>query len=356
MRALGYILIGFAALLLMPAAPFAAEPVPDHAVILMYHHFGDDRHPSTNIRLEQFETHLDHLEQSGYQVWPLEKLVHRLTGGLPVPDRVVAITVDDAYTSVYTEAYPRLRARGWPFTVFVATDGVDRRFNAYLNWDQMREMAANGVTFANHSASHDHLPDRREGETRVDWAHRVRGDIDRAQRRLTEELGRAPMLLAYPYGEYSRDLLNLVTDMGFTGFGQHSGPVGRHSDSATLPRFPMSEEYGGIGDFRTKVATLPFPIADVSPRDPVVAGDTPPVLTVTLGPGDARLDQLACFASGMGGATVTWLDDAERRFSVVAAKPPQTRRSRYNCTAPSTRPGRYYWYSHPWLLPTEPAD
>ncbi len=320
----------------------------------MYHRFGSDHHRATNIRLEQFEAHLQHLQEGGYRVWPLEKLVRHLRTNRPIPDRVVSITIDDAYRSIYTEAYPRLRALGWPFTVFVSTDGVDNHYTAFLGWDQMREMAANGATFANHSSSHDHLVDRRAGEDEPAWAKRIRADIDHAQRRLIDEIGHAPMLLAYPYGEYNPALLALVRKMGYTGFGQHSGPAGNHSDSAALPRFPMSEQYGKLKNFRVKVASLPFPIQRVSPSSPVLTdAQAAPKLTITLLPTDARLTGLSCFASGMGTATITWENKAERRFSVTAETPPKRRRSRYNCTAPSPHSGRYYWYSHPWLrLPT----
>ena len=345
-----HILIGLITALLMPLALHAEEPVPDHGVILMYHRFGSDRHPSTNIRLDQFEAHLQHLEDNGYRVWPLEKLVRHLTTGTPIPDRVVAITMDDAYRSIYTEAYPRLRARGWPFTVFVSTDGVDQHYRTFLDWDQIREMAKNGGTFANHSASHTHLVDRKAGETTSAWRARTRADIEQAQQRLVDEVGHAPMLLAYPYGEYNPALLTLIGQMGYTAFGQHSGPAGMYSNPAALPRFPMSERYGKLPDFRVKVASLPFPIRHITPLSPVLGNvDSAPRLTITLHATHARLERLNCFASGMGTATVTWDSREDLRFSVTAERPPTSRRSRYNCTAPSPLSGRYYWYSHPWL-------
>ena len=160
------------------------------AVIFMYHHFGDERYPSTNVTLAQFEAHLDYIAEAGYQVWPLEKVVEYLQAKRPFPARVVALTIDDAYTSVYSEAYPRLRARGWPFTVFVATEGVDRHFTALMNWEQMREMQAHGASFANHTSSHDYLLRRKPGETQAEWLARLRADILHAQSRLQQELGR----------------------------------------------------------------------------------------------------------------------------------------------------------------------
>src|SRR3546814_10142798 len=52
-------------------------------------------------------------------------------------------------------------------------------------------------------------------------------DIAHAGGRLRAELGRAPALFAYPYGEISLALRQAVIDAGFAGaFGQHSGAAG----------------------------------------------------------------------------------------------------------------------------------
>ena len=97
----------------------------DHAAVLMYHRFGEDKYPSTNIRLDQFDAHLEKLASGDYTVLPLDKIIRHIQDGTELPDRTVAITIDDAYLSVFTEAWPRLKAKGFPFTVFVATDPID---------------------------------------------------------------------------------------------------------------------------------------------------------------------------------------------------------------------------------------
>ncbi|NOX77034.1 MAG: polysaccharide deacetylase family protein [Gammaproteobacteria bacterium] len=328
----------------------AADTSEQQAVILMYHHFGEDRHPSTNVRLEQFEQHLAHLDEAGYQVWPLEKVVKYLRERRPFPGRVVAITIDDAYQSVYTQAFPRLRKRGWPFTVFVSTDGVDRGYRAYMGWEQMREMQAQGASFANHSASHDYLVRRQKNEAEAQWRGRVRADIERARQRLQQELGKASALFAYPYGEFDTVLAELVKEMGFVAFGQQSGAAGFFDDLRALPRFPMAERFADIKDFRQKVASLAWPVSDVQPWSPVLApGKNPPALFLALEPSDARLGQLGCFVSGQGRVAVQWQGEGRRRFSVQAESPLPVGRSRYNCTAPSRQAGRFYWYSHLWV-------
>lgn len=321
------------------------------AVILMYHHFGVDKHPSTNIRLEQFEAHLDHLAQAGYQVWPLTRVIEYIQNKKPFPSRVVVITIDDAYQSVYTEAYPRLKNRGWPFTVFVSTDGVDSRYRSYMSWQQMREMQKHGVTFANHSASHDYLIKLKQNENQTQWKTRITNDINRAQARLKTELGNAPMLFAYPYGEYNTTLANTIAEMGYVAFGQHSGPAGPDDDLRALPRFPMAEKFAALPDFKQKIASLAFPIKKLSPWEPLInPANNPPKLEITLGNSDdVRLNQLTCFVSGQGRVEIKWINRQKQNFSVQATRPLSAGRNRYNCTAPSSQKGRFYWYSHLWI-------
>lgn len=98
---------------------------PDHAVALLYHCFGEAAHPATNVELAQFEAHLDLLAADRYTVLPLIEIVRRLHAGDSLPERAVAITIDDARHSIFSEAWPRMRARGLPFTVFLETDALD---------------------------------------------------------------------------------------------------------------------------------------------------------------------------------------------------------------------------------------
>jgi peptidoglycan/xylan/chitin deacetylase (PgdA/CDA1 family) len=323
----------------------------DHAVILLYHHFGSDTPPSTSVTLEQFDRHLDLLANNGYRVWPLARIADHLRAHRTLPDKVVAITVDDAYVSVWREAWPRLRTRGWPFTVFVATDPVDRNLSAMMSWAQMREMAATGlVTFANHSRTHDHLIRRRPDESRAQWRARVRADLQHAQSRLQQELHAAPRLFAYPYGEYDRALRTLVGDLGYTAFGQQSGPASVYSDLLALPRYPLAEQYADLDAVREKLQAGALPVVRVRPDDPLLAvDDARPRLTVTLQPGGYDPDTLACYISGQGRVQPRWLDAAHTRFEVRAPRPLPAGRSRYNCTAQTASGGGWLWYSQPWI-------
>jgi len=316
------------------------------AVIFMYHRFGESKYPSTNITLAQFEEQLSFFEKNNFSVLPLEEIVTALQQNKQLPDKAIAITIDDAYLSVYKEAYPRLKAKGYPFTVFVATGPVDQGIPAYMNWQQMQEMQRHGATFANHSKNHDYLVQKKTGESQEAWKKRMKTDIATAQKRLKEELGQAPALFAYPYGEYDLALMNIIKEFGYTGFGQHSGGVSSLSDRRALPRFPVAEAYTEMNAFKTKAFSLAMPVIERQPVNPITAVKNPS-LTVTLAPSSANLDQLACYI-GDRKMVIQWLEPG-KRFAIQTEKGLPVGRSRYNCTAPDTDSERYFWFSHPWI-------
>jgi len=329
--------------------------IPNHAVVLIYHHVSTGTPASTSLSPELFAEHLDYLVKHGYRALPLAALVDSLRVGGAIPDRTVAFTFDDGYRSVYTEAFPRLRELGWPFTVFVCPDALDHGRGPVMTWEQLREMAAAGATVANHGKFHNHLQRRQAGESDQAWRVRTKAELLEAQARIEEEIGSAPNLFAYPYGEADEDLQELVGELGWASFGQNSGSMGQSSDLTMLPRFPMAGSFAAMKSFPEKVACLPLPVQDVHPAGsllPFAVGKErhKPRLRLTLLSGDYRSGQLAAFASGQGTAELTWIDAEAGVLEVRARHALPTGRSRYNITAPATDGHRYYWYSHTWIV------
>lgn len=329
------------------------------AVVLQYHHVSDATPPSTSVTPAVFRQHMDYLAEQKFTIVPLPELVEKLKQGAPLPDKTVAITFDDAYESVYTTAYPLLKQRGWPFTVFVNTEPHDQGKRSFASWAQIREMSEQGVTIANHSTAHNHLLRLRTGESRAQWRKRITAEVLDAEKRIEEITGQSHRILAYPYGEYDKALKALLEDLKFVAFGQQSGPLFNTEDLLALPRFPFGGIYGTPEDFATKVSTRPFPVSTVAfyrdaelkhPLDDLVlAPAQKPVLVLRLG--DASLlPKINCFASGQGAIAVKVV---EQQLVVQANKPLRAGRTRYNCTAPSGERGSFYWFSQQWLTTGE---
>jgi peptidoglycan/xylan/chitin deacetylase (PgdA/CDA1 family) len=321
-------------------APVGLARAADAAVIVMYHRFGEGAYPATNTRLDQLDAQIAELARGGFTVRPVADIVAALKAGAALPDRTVGITIDDAYASVYADAWPRLRAAGLPFTVFVSTDEIDQGAGGMMTWDQIRELAAAGVTIGHHGAAHAHM-------AYADAAANA-ADMARATRRFHEELGAVPTLFAYPYGEYDLALRSAIAAAGFSAaFGQHSGVAHARSDMFALPRFALNERYGGLDRFVLVAQALPLPVADVTPSEPVLA-DNPPSFGFTVTDDLGDLGRLNCYASGARATTVERL--GARRIEVRIGEPFAPGRARINCTLPGPD-GRWRWFGAQFLVP-----
>lgn len=148
----------------------------DHGVVLLYHHVGEDTPRSTSVTESRFDEHLRYLAAHDFRVWPLARLAQALQAHQPVPENVVALTFDDAYVSVLKTAAPKLKARGWPFTVFVNTQAVDDGTALTVSWTQLAELMEAGADIGNHSRSHAHLVYRAGDESREAWRARVQAE------------------------------------------------------------------------------------------------------------------------------------------------------------------------------------
>ncbi|MCZ6741463.1 MAG: polysaccharide deacetylase family protein [Alphaproteobacteria bacterium] len=312
---------------------------PASAVVMMYHRFGEHAWPSTNIRIDQFEAHLEELATGKYAVRPVADIIGALKAGRPLPDRTIGLSIDDAFLSVYRQAWPRLRKAGLSFTLFIATGAVDRGGKDYMNWDQIREMARAGVTIGAHSVSHAHLPMLSAGA--------IKGELAKSNQRFEKELGFKPRLFAYPYGEASRVVMAAARAAGYmASFGQHSGVAHGKSDFFYLPRFTMNERYGALARFRLAANALPLHATDITPRDPTL-GPNPPAFGFTVGKGIRGLRSLACYSSVHGKLALQHL--GQRRIEVRPPRALKPGRTRINCTLPAGG-GRWRWLSYQFFV------
>ncbi len=309
----------------------------DHAVILMYHRFGEDRFPSTNVRLDQFEKHLEVLAEEKYNVLPLDDIIANLKDGTPLPDRAVAITIDDAYLSVYEKAFPRLQAHGFTATIFVATRPVDQKLRGYMSWEQLRQLQAAGFGIGSQTRTHPHM-------------HRLsveanRAEIEDSNKRFLAELGIRPDLFAFPYGEYNLDVIDVVQEAGFVAaFGQNSGVAHGYDGFFELPRFAMNEQYGNNDRLILAINALPLKVNQIVPED-VILTENPPNYGFTLAPDMDQERQLRCFNNRFGKLEVSIIG---RRAEIRMPGPVKGPRVRVNCTMPGPE-GRWRWFGRQFL-------
>jgi peptidoglycan/xylan/chitin deacetylase (PgdA/CDA1 family) len=122
-------------------------------LILCYHGTAlENEHlwrPALYIHPQKLEQRLEILKKGQFSVLPLGEALQRLNAG-NLPPRSVALTFDDGTYDFYRQAYPLLRAYGFPVTVYQTTyyTSVERPvFNlicSYMLWTRRGELIPNG--------------------------------------------------------------------------------------------------------------------------------------------------------------------------------------------------------------------
>ncbi len=309
-----------------------AAKAADHVPVLVYGSFGGEGPRS--VKLEQFEAQLSEIASGGWQVLPLAEVVMALRQRKPLPERAIAISIDEVHESVFSEAWPRLRRAGLPFTLFVSTGALDRGAAGYMTWPQVRTMADAGVEIGNLTVSQPHMARQTED--------RNAEEIATAQQRILEQTGREPRLFAYPYGEWTPSVRRQVVESGFiAAFGQQSGVAHAGADWFSFPRFPINENLGGLSRFLMAATALPLVVVDVEPAGTVIESARPRI-AFTVDPSAGPLDRLACFASSEPGP-LTLFSGADRRVEIALSRDLPAGRTRINCTLPGPA-GRWQWF------------
>ena len=168
------------------------------ATLLIHHRVGGGTSDELDLPVAALESQLDHLVEEGHDVLSIDAALDRLEAGDARPS--VVLTFDDGFSDVHSSAWPLLRERALPFTVYLAAGlvGGPMRWEgstaasqgaAALTWEQVLELHGSGLcTIANHTWDHS-------GPDAVDA-----GQLDRCSDAIEEHLAVRPAHFAWTWG------------------------------------------------------------------------------------------------------------------------------------------------------------
>lgn len=326
------------------------------AVILQYHHVSNTTPKSTSITPAQFEVHLKYLHDNHFNVVPLSQIIEKIKNQQPLKDKTVAITFDDAYLNVLTNAKPLLDRFNYPYTIFVNPAIITRHSNYdeksthYISWQQLKALGDSGVIIANHGYEHNSMTRITDGLTPSQWLKKQGNLLLQGEDVIKNKTGQSWRYLAYPYGEYDPAIQAWAKEHNFIAFSQQSGAVGLSTDLTSVPRFPASMPYDQLSDLADKINSLPFNIhLQGKQAETVFVNKETSSVTFDIKIYDFLKSGLGCYISGLGKQEIQWHGDTSFTLNFSGDLP--IGRVRSNCTAASiSKPGRFYWYSKPWFI------
>lgn len=180
--------------------------------IFMYHHVQpmdiavSEGHGQLTVDSETFDQHMAYLLSKGYTMVSVADIVHAVLSHQQLPEKSIAITVDDGYKDNYEYAYQIAKKYNIKMDFMIPTGLIGNP--GYMTWEDLKEMSQNPlVTIYNHTWSHASLG----AADRV----KIENEVMTAQKQLEEKLGVKNTIFVYPYGSYSPLAIEILREKGF---------------------------------------------------------------------------------------------------------------------------------------------
>jgi peptidoglycan/xylan/chitin deacetylase (PgdA/CDA1 family) len=242
------------------ASPKITKPVVDQTaqvLIFCYHRFVDKvRYPGTEITPAAFEAQMKELKDSGITVIPMQDLLAWKRGEKSIPPRCAVISFDDGWKSQYEVAWPIMKKYGYPFTMFIYTEGVRGGSLAggeAITWEQLADMRDNGVDIEAHSVTHQDL---REGHTIMlissggkrtrtkltgpQYEQWMQNELVGSKQLLEQRLGIKVNCFAVPNGTYNEHIKEVARNSGYEAmFSVYGQPITFTSPMDSLGRYAI---------------------------------------------------------------------------------------------------------------------
>ena len=243
-----------------PSPKKITKPVVDQTaqtLIFCYHRLVDKiRYPGTEITPAAFEAEMKQLKDAGITVISMQDLLAWKRGEKNIPPRCAVISFDDGWKSQYEVGWPIMKKFGYPFTMFIYTEGVrggSLGGGEAITWEQLADMRDNGVDIQAHTATHQDL---REGHnimlaapggkrtrtklTGAQYEQWVQNEVVGCKQLLEQRLGIKVNCFAVPFGSYNEHVKEIARNAGyeamFTVYGQ---PITFTSPNDSLGRYAI---------------------------------------------------------------------------------------------------------------------
>ena len=217
--------------------------------VLNYHQVNNKFNTVLTMKPADFEQQIKYLHDNDYHAITLEQFDAYMRGEGDLPDRPVLITFDDGYVDNYEDAYPILKKYHMRGTIFLIINLVGTP--GYLTWDQVHEMAADGMEFGSHTMSHKPLTSfDRQG---------ARYELQASKAAIEKATGKPCEFIAFPEGKYNDMVMEETKEAGYRyAFTVNTGRDFPWDDPYDLDRVPLFEGPISFNHFRFRLTFSAF--------------------------------------------------------------------------------------------------
>lgn len=166
--------------------------------ILMYHAVDENAWGDTSlfVKTSEFEKQMNYLKENGYKTLFLSEIDNAFDY-----DKPIIITFDDGYKNVYDNAFPILTKYNLKSNFYIITRWMDGQ--TYVTGDMVMQMDKSGIVeIGSHTLTHIQL-----GASSYEQQE---NELKESKEDLEKLLGKQIDTIAYPYGSYNSNTINIT--------------------------------------------------------------------------------------------------------------------------------------------------
>jgi len=181
--------------------------------IITYHKISNENEFGlTTVTLKKFAEQIKFLFESGYSSITF---VDYLKG--KIPPKPIIISFDDTYQNIFKNAFPVLKQYNYNAVLFIIANfigkmneweayKIQRKFR-HADASEINIMISNGYEIASHGLSHSYLPSLS--------SEKLNDELLTSKNFLENLFQKEILTFSYPYGKYSKKVLDQVTNAGY---------------------------------------------------------------------------------------------------------------------------------------------
>lgn len=178
----------------------------------------------------ELESDLEYIRDNGYSTITMTNLIDYVHDGFPLPEKPIILTFDDGFLNNYVYVLPLLNKYEMKavesiigsYTDLFSNEKSDNLVYSHLNWEQVIDMMQSGCfeiqnhTYALHSNNKGRVGAKmKHGESPEYYEKVLNEDIGGFQQLIQEKTEYTPNTFVYPYGEISKESVNILKNLGF---------------------------------------------------------------------------------------------------------------------------------------------
>lgn len=184
-------------------------------LVLMYHHITDEKintEPTCVCGISKFKDIINNKIIEGYHFISIDDIPSMISD--KSGEKFIVLTFDDIPKTVFSNAYPFLKDKQIPFTIFIATGLLNT--DGYISSEQLKVLSKDPLcTVGAHTVNHRNL---RKTKNSLE-------EIVTSKVQLENIIGKKVDYFAYPYGRFYNVSLKNIKEAKKAGFKYAFGTI-----------------------------------------------------------------------------------------------------------------------------------